>query len=229
MPSKPRSSHRRSRASDAYGARRINQRQRDALPTPLDNTLLEIEKVRAVASYAALYGISDLIPNRAPNSPGRPAHHPAWVSVIHKVLHGAFGSANMASRIMASPEYWQIIRDHAAKHGKTARAKPPRRHHHVYAMERLDAHIDNLHRGLLDTAAALARELGCLSPHAPVSRTNPTRGQFIVGDGTVVAAPERKSTIEKKAANGKSTVNAHLEVQNGDDATEFRYGTNSTS
>lgn len=225
MPSKPRSSHRRSRAGDAYGARRINQRQRDALPTPLDNTLLEIEKVRAVASYAALYGISDLIPDRAPNSPGRPAHYPAWVSVIHKVLHGAFGSANMASRIMASPEYWQIIRDQAAKHGKNARVKPPRRHHHVYALERLDAHIDNLHRGLLDTAAELARELGCLSPNAPVSRTNPTRGQFIVGDGTVVAAPERKSTIEKKAASGKSTVNAHLEVQNGDDAPEFRYGT----
>lgn len=225
MPTQHRSSPRRPRAADAYGARRLNQQDRQALPTPLDHTLLEIDKVRAVASYAALYAISDLIPDRLPNSPGRPAHYPAWVSVIHKVLHGTFGSANHASRIMANPEYWDIICRHAAAHGKTARTTPPRRHHHTYAQDRLDTHVDALHRGLLDTAATLARRLGCLNPDSPVSRTNPTRGQFIVGDGTVVAAPERKSTIEKKAANGKSTVNAHLEVQNGDDAPEFRYGT----
>src|SRR5690625_4916203 len=100
MSSKHRSSQQRPRADDAYGARRVDQRKREALDTPFDGTLLEIEKVRAVASYSALYAISDLIPDRAPNSPGRPAHYPAWVMVIHKVLHGAFGSASHASRIM---------------------------------------------------------------------------------------------------------------------------------
>ncbi|GAA2420854.1 hypothetical protein GCM10009856_33470 [Mycolicibacterium llatzerense] len=218
-------SSRRRSSANAYGAHRINQRQRDALPTPMDNTLLEFEKVRAVASYSALYGISDLIPDRAPNSPGRPAHYPPWVSVIHKVLHGVFGSANMASRIMANPEYWQMIRDHAARHGKTARAKPPRRHHHTYALERLDTYIDRLHQGLLNTAAALARQLGCLNPETPVRRADPVRAQFVVGDGTVVAAPWRQSTIEKKTAKGKSTVHAHLEFQNGDGAPEARHGT----
>ncbi|MED5813610.1 hypothetical protein VST63_14710 [Mycolicibacterium sp. 050232] len=226
MPSEQRSSPRRPSAERAHGAGRINQRTVHSRPTPGDeNTPLEIDKVRAVASYSAVYAISELIPDRPPNTPGRPAHYPAWVSVIHKVLHGAFGSANHASRIMANPEYWDIICRHAAIHGKTARPTPPRRHHHTYAQDRLDAHVDDLHRGLLDTAATLARQLGCLNPDAPVSRTNPTRGQFVVGDGTVVAAPERKSTIEKKAADGKSTVNAHLEVQNGDDKPEFRYGT----
>ncbi|RIT40449.1 hypothetical protein [Mycobacteroides abscessus] len=224
MESEHRSSRRRSRAN-AFGARRINQHDNQTKPTPGDdNTLLEIEKVRAVASYAALYALSDLIPDRPPNTPGRPAHYPAWVSVIHKVLHGAFGSANHASRIMANSDYWRILRSQAAKHGKTARAKPPRRHHHVYAQGRVDAHIDALHQGLLDTAAALARQLDCLSPHTPVSRTAPERGQFITCDGTVVASPERKSTIEKKAADGKATVSAHLEVQNGDGSKEFRYG-----
>jgi len=213
-------------AANAFGAARIKQRAVQALTAPGDNnTLLELEKVRAVASYPALYAISDLIPDRAPNAPGRPAHYPAWVSVIHKVLHGAFGSANHASRIMANPEYWQIICHHAAANGKTARIQPPQRHHHCYAQDKIDEYIDALHQGLLDTAATLARELECLNPDAPVSRTNPARGQFVVGDGTVVAAPERKSTIEKKVATGKTTVNAHLEVQNGDGAPEFRYGT----
>ncbi|MDB2197602.1 hypothetical protein [Mycobacteroides abscessus] len=184
-----------------------------------------MDKVDAVASYSALYAISDLIPDRPLGSPGRPAHYPAWVSVIHKVLHGAFGSANYASRIMANPKYWNTIRDQAARHGRTARAKPPRRHHHVYAQLRLDAHIDALHQGLLDTAAALARQLDCLNPNNPVSRTNPVRGQFITCDGTVVASPERQSTIEKKKADGKPIANAHLEVQNGDGSKEFRYGT----
>lgn len=50
---------------------------------------------------------------------------------------------------------------------------PNHRRHHVYALERLDVHINDLHRGLLDTAAALARQLGCLNPDAPVSRTGP--------------------------------------------------------
>ncbi len=224
MASQHRFSRRRSRV-EAYGARRINQRDIHARATPGDdNTLLEIEKVRAIASYSALYAISDLIPDRATNSPGRPAHYPAWVTVIHKVLQGAFGSANHASRIMANPEYWHTICRHAVRHGKTARAKPPRRHHHVYAQPRLDAHIDALHQGLLDTAAALARQLDCLNPDRPVSRTDPARGQFITCDGTVVASPERQSTIEKKKADGKPIANAHLEVQNGDSSTEYRYG-----
>jgi len=224
MASQHRSPRRGSRA-DAYGAHRINQREVHARPTPGDdNTLLEIETVHAVASYSALYAISDLIPDRPPGSPGRPAHYPAWVAVIHKVLHGAFGSANHASRIMANPKYWHTICDQAVRHGKSARTKPPRRHHHVYAQPRLDTHIDALHQGLLDTAATLARELNCLNPDRPVSRTNPERGQFITCDGTVVAAPERQSTVEKKKADGKPAANAHLEVQNGDGSTEYRYG-----
>lgn len=216
----------RRRRADAHGAHRINQHSVHSRPTPGDdNTLLEIDKVRAVAAYSALYAISDLIPDRLANTPGRPAHYPGWVSVIHKVLHGAFGSANYAARIMANPQYWQIICEHAAACGKAARATPPRRHHHTYAQHRLETHVDDLHRGLLDTAATLARQLDCLNPNIRASRTDPARGQFIVGDGTVVAAPERKSTIERKTAAGGRRVNAHLEVQNGDGAPEFRYGT----
>lgn len=212
-------------ADNAFGAHRVNQHALHTRPAPGDdNTLLEIDKVRAVASYPALYAIADLLPDRAPNTPGRPAHYPGWVSIVHKVLHGAFGSASHAARIMANPQYWQIICDHAAACGKTARNTPPKRHHHTYAQHSLDAHVDDLHQGLLDTAVTLARQLDCLDPNTPVSRTDPARGQFVVGDGTVVAAPERKSTIERKTADGTSRVNAHLEVQNGDGAPEFRYG-----
>lgn len=218
-------SRRHHSAASAFGAARIKQRAVQALTTPGDNnTLLELEKVRAVASYPALYAISDMVPDRPEGSPGRPAHYPAWVSVIHKVLHGAFGSANHASRIMANPEYWQIIRQQAAANGKAARPQPPQRHHHCYAQERIDDHIDTLHQGLLDTAAALARQLDCLDPDTPVSRTSPARGQFVVGDGTVVAAPQRKSTVDRRAANGGPTINAYTEVQNGDGAPEYRYG-----
>jgi hypothetical protein len=223
MASQHRSSRRRS-AAKAYGARRINQRKREALPTKFDHTLLEIEIVRAVASYTDLYAIADLIPDRAPNSPGRPAHYPAWVSVIHKVLHGVFGSANKASRIMAYPDYWDLIREYAAKSGKSARVMPPRRHHHVYALERLDAYTEQLREGLRDTGVKLALQIGCLRPDKPVSRTDPDRGQAITIDGTVAGSPWHLATIEKKRAAGKPAVNAHLEVQNGDDGKTFGLG-----
>lgn len=226
MTAQPSTSPWHDRADEAFGAGRITQHALQALPTPGDNnTLLELEKVRAVASYPALYVIADLIPDRPAGSPGRPAHYPAWVSVIHKVLHGAFGSANHASRIMANPEYWQIIRRQAGASGKTAREQPPQRHHHCYAQDKIDGHIDALHQGLLDTAANLARQLHCLHPDTPVSRANPARGQFVVGDGTVVAAPHRKKTVERRTAEGRTAVNAHTEVQNGDDKPEYRFGT----
>jgi len=217
-------SSRRTRAN-AYGAHRINQQQREAIPTPFDHTLLEIERVHAIASYPALYKIADLIPDRPTNSPGRPAHYPAWVSVIHRALQGVFGSANMASRVMGNSEYWQLFCDHAAKFGKTARAKPPRRHHHVYAQERLDAHVDAMHQGMIDAAATLARELGCLRPDKRVSRTKPGRGQFVTCDGTVLAGPERPSTAEKKKAEGRATVYSEFEVERGEDSKAWSYGT----
>ncbi len=223
MSARLRSPRRRLRAN-AYGAHRINQRAREALPTPFDNTPLEIDKVRAVAEYTALYAIADLIPDRASNSPGRPAHYPVWVTVVHKALHGVFGSANMASRIMANLEYWELICKEAARHGKTARAKPPRRHHHVYAQPRLDTHIDKLGDGLRDWAAVLALKVGCLNPDKPVSRTNPSRGQFVAADGTVLASPERQSTTEKKKANGRKTVHAELEVERGEGSKLWAYG-----
>ncbi|MDO3299245.1 hypothetical protein P5V47_11145 [Mycobacteroides abscessus subsp. massiliense] len=215
----------RRRRRTVYGAGRIDQQQRQQLETPGDHTLLEIEKVHAIASDPAQYAIADRIPDREPGTPGRPPLYPNWVHVVHTSLHGAFGSANAASRIMNYPDYWAIICGHAADHGKTARSTPPKRHHHTYAQPKLDRHIEQLQDGLRQTGADLARRLGCLNPDKPVSRTNPARGQFVVGDGTVVPPPYRKKTVERLTAAGRCRIVAHNEVQNGDGAPEFRYGT----
>lgn len=114
--------HRRRRT--IYGADRIDQWRRQQLHTPDDHTLVEIEKVRAIASDPAQYAIADRIPDREPGTPGRPPMYPNWVHIVHTSLHGAFGSANAASRIMNNPDYWDIIRGHAADHDHTARATP---------------------------------------------------------------------------------------------------------
>ena len=58
-----------------------------------------------------------------------------------------------------------------------------------------------------------------------MSHTHPVRGQYIVGDGTVVAAPVRKATAGRWAEQSGRHVNAGIEVQNGDTEAEFRYGT----
>ncbi|BAP95717.1 hypothetical protein [Mycobacteroides abscessus] len=214
----------RRRPRATYGAGRIDQWRRHQLHTPGDHTLVEIEKVRAIASDPAQYTIADRIPEREPGTPGRPSMYPNWVHVLHTSLHGAFGSANAASRIMNAPDYWDIICEHAADHGKTARTEPPKRHHHTYAQPKLDRHIEQLRDGLRQTGAQLARRLGCLNPGTRVSRTDPTRGQFVVGDGTVVPPPYRKKTVERLTAEGRCRIVAHNEVQNGDGAPEFRYG-----
>ncbi|SKF59981.1 Uncharacterised protein [Mycobacteroides abscessus subsp. abscessus] len=215
-------SHHRRRT--IYGADRIDQWRRQQLHTPGDHTLVEIDKVRAIASDPAQYAIADRIPDREPGTPGRPPMYPNWVHIVHTSLHGAFGSANAASRIMNNPDYWDIIRGHAADHAHTARATPPKRHHHTYAQPKLDRHIEQLQDGLHQTGAELARRLGCLNPNKRVSRTEPTRGQFVVGDGTVVPPPYRKKTVERLTAAGRCRIVAHSEVQNGDGAPEFRYG-----
>ncbi len=54
---------------------------------------------------------------------------------------------------------------------------------------------------------------------------NPARGQYVVGDGTVVAAPVRKATADRWAEQGGRHVHAGIEAQNGKTDTEFRYGT----
>ncbi|MFV8308060.1 hypothetical protein [Mycobacteroides chelonae] len=212
------------RRRTTYGAGRIDQWRRRQLDTPDDHTLVEIEKVHAIASDPAQYTIADRIPDREPGTPGRPPMYPNWVHVLHTSLHGAFGSANAASRIMNNPDYWGIICEHATGHGKTTRPEPPRRHHHTYAQPKLDRHIEQLQDGLRQTGAELARRLGCLNPAKRVSRTDPARGQFVVGDGTVVPPPYRKKTVERLTAAGRCHIVAHNEVQNGDGTPEFRYG-----
>ncbi|MGH3524400.1 MAG: hypothetical protein ACRDU4_16635 [Mycobacterium sp.] len=117
------------------------------------------------------------------------------------------------------------IRHAAAHHAPKARRCPPQRWHHNYAQHLLDEHADQLLDAFRPLACQLARELGCLNPAAPVSHTQPVRGQFVVGDGTVVAAPVRKATAERWAEQGGRQVNADIEVQNGESDSEFRWGT----
>ena len=127
---------------------------------------------------------------------------------------------------MAHPTYWRSIRRHAAAHGaQKARRHPPQRWHHNYAQHLLDEHARELLDAFRPLARRLARELGCLDQHAPISHTDPARGQFVVGDGTVVAAPVCKATADRWAEEGRRHVHAGIEIQNGEHDSEFRWGT----
>lgn len=212
--------------ADAYGVDRIEQRELRRLDDPDDLTLLEIDTIDAVASSELIYQLSSTLPVHEPGSPGRLPHYPPWVHVLHKALAGVLGSHSKAARAMAHPAYWRSIRHHAAKHqAPTARRQPPQRWHHNYAQHLLDDQAPKLLDAFRPLARRLARELGCLDPHAPLSHTDPARGQFVVGDGTVVAAPVRKATADRWAENGGRRVHAGIEVQNGENGSEFRWGT----
>jgi hypothetical protein len=211
---------------DAYGAERIEQRALYKATTAMDCTLLEIDTIEAVASNEVIYQLAAGLPVHEPGTPGRRPHYPPWVHVLHKALTGVLGSHSKAARAMAHPAYWRTIRHHAAQHqAPKPPRRPPQRWHHNYAQRQLDEHAEALLQSFRPLARRLARELGCLDPHTPVSHTHPARGQYIVGDGTVVAAPVRKATAERWAEQGKRHVHAGIEAQNGENDTEFRYGT----
>jgi hypothetical protein len=211
--------------ADAYGAERIEQRQLHRIDTPMDLTLLEIDTIDAVASSELIYRLAETLPVHEPGTPGRLPHYPPWVHLLHKALAGVLGSHSKAARAMAHPAYWRSIRQHAAKHGApTAQRRPPQRWHHNYAQHLLDEHADQLLDAFRPLARQLARELGCLNPAAPVSHTQPVLGQYVVGDGTVVAAPVRKATADRWAEQGGRYIHAGIEAQNGENDTEFRYG-----
>jgi hypothetical protein len=215
--------------ADAYGAERIEQRQLHRIDTPMDLTLLEIDTFDAVASNELIYRLAAILPVHEPGTPGRLPHYPPWVHVLHKALTGVLGSHSKAARAMAHPAYWRSIRQHAAAHhAPKPRRCPPQRWHHNYAQHLLDEHATELLDAFRPLARRLAIELGCLDPAAAVSHTDPARGQYVVGDGTVVAAPVRKATADRWAEQGGRRVNAGIEVQNGENDSEFRYGTKFT-
>ncbi|MGH3609923.1 MAG: hypothetical protein ACRDRD_17825, partial [Pseudonocardiaceae bacterium] len=188
---------------DAYGADRIQQHQLHNISAPMDLTLLEIDTIDAVASSEFIYRLAATLPVHEPGTPGRLPHYPPWVYVLHKALAGVLGSHSKAARAMAHPAYWRSIRHHAAAHqAPKAQRRPPQRWHHNYAQRLLDQHADQLLNAFRPLARQLAHELGCLNPAAPVSHTDPARSQYVVGDGTVVAAPVRKATADRWAEQG---------------------------
>jgi hypothetical protein len=218
--------HRSGKHKDAYGAERIEQRHLNPRDDPDRLTLLEIDTVEAIAAHEVIYQLAAVLPVHEPGTPGRRPHYPPWVHVLHKALAGVPGSHSKAARAMAHPAYWRTIRHHAADYNapKPPR-RPPQRWHHNYAQRLLDEHADKLLEAFRPLARRLARELGCLDPAAPVSHTSPARGQYLAGDGTVVAAPVRKATADRWTEQGGRHVHAGIEAQNGDHDTEFRYGT----
>lgn len=217
--------NRAANSTDAYGAQRIEQRDLHKRDCPQEFTLLEIDTIDAVASSDLIYRLADTLPIHEPGTPGRRPDYPAWVHLLHKALAGVLGSHSKATRAMAHPAYWRSIRHHAAAHhAPQAQRHPPQRWHHNYAQRLLDEHADQLLDAFRPLARQLARELGCLNPTAPISHTHPARGQYVVGDGTVVAAPVRKATADRWAEHGGRRVHAGIEAQNGDNDTEFRYG-----
>lgn len=216
--------HKTSPANRVDGAGRVDQRDLRARCTIVDRTLQEIDIVAALADAPVAYAIADRLPG--PLQTGRPRHYPGWVSVLHLMLAGVLGSNSAASRVMSNPRYWRLIRRSASGNGADhARRRPPMSWHHDYAKRDLDRHISDLRSGMCADARRLARELGCLDPKALFSCSDPVRGQFLNGDGTVVKSPVRQSTVDKWRENGGRRVHAHTEFQNGEQGKETAYGT----
>lgn len=81
-------------------------------------------------------------------------------------------------------------------------------HCNTYAQTKLYQQIELLRDGLRQTGVELARRLGCLNPCKRVSRADPDRGQFVVGDGTVVATSV--SQEDRRAAHRRRALSRHI-------------------
>lgn len=174
-------------------------------------------KVRAIASDPAQYAVAERIPGREPGTQAA-AMYPNWVHIVHTSLHGAFGSANAANRIMNKPDYWDIIRRHAADHGQTARATTPKRHI-TPTPSPSSIGISSSYKTAYARPAPNCPPIGLPEPQQSGYRApDPARGQFMVGDGTVV--PPHVPQEDRRTAHRRSV--AHNEVQNGDGAPKFR-------
>ncbi|MCE4945187.1 hypothetical protein LVX13_19005 [Streptomyces albulus] len=73
-------------------------------------TVLDVDRVTALAANLDVYRMADALPAQREGSPGRPAEFPDYVWVLFAGLLGIFGSARKAAAAMASPLYWSLMR-----------------------------------------------------------------------------------------------------------------------
>ncbi|RLU94587.1 hypothetical protein CTZ27_17870 [Streptomyces griseocarneus] len=172
-------------------------------------TVLETTRVRALASSPDVYELARTLPSRPEGGPGRPNQFPDFVWVLFAGMTGIFGSARKTAAAMTDPVYWHLIREGVARclGPAEALALPPRgpsRNQWNYHSRRLHTQLPRMQETFRDLAAAQALAAGYAHDdgHHPIAL--PPRERFVVGDGTVVASPLRKTATRKAKKKRKA-------------------------
>ncbi|SIE58994.1 Uncharacterised protein [Mycobacteroides abscessus subsp. abscessus] len=183
----------------------------------------------ALLGFDDLYRIAASVPRRQPGTVGRPRAYPAEVALLYCAMAPEYGSHLRAAAEFRNPRIWEHIRARMlSMAGIDLPTRPPSRNQLNYGRKELIRQEPGLADTFRFCAIAQAQRMGLLNPNIPISLTSPARGQFITGDGKVIASPVLRVTATKWTNNAASTftmVPWKDHKQGGDEGGQWVYGT----
>src|SRR6266700_1902692 len=74
-------------------------------------SVIDLDRVMAVASDPDIYALSAELPERAAATPGRPGEFPLYIYLLFNALTAVFHSARATAANLANPLMWSLIRE----------------------------------------------------------------------------------------------------------------------
>jgi len=203
-----------------------------------DLGLSDLDVVKAVFAWPALYRLADAIPTPERSRGGAPRQYPNYMVLAFAMLAAHYGSARRAATELNHPTTWALVLttvleacpDEALRHlPQTA----PSRTWYVKRRDGLvfDANstLENLLDEFRDDAIRLHRQLRAGNGQKRGSLTHPATGDLIEADGKVLAAPYKaaRGTTRRVTVTDPATGESRIEnrqVRSDPDARTHRTG-----
>ncbi len=191
-------------------------------------SVIDLDRVMAVASDPDIYALSAELPERAAATPGRPGEFPLYIYLLFNALTAVFHSARATAANLANPLMWSLIREGITQGLGQAAAdalpeRGPTRNQWLYNRKKLLDHLPELLDGFRQQALGRALSQGLLDPAAPRSWSDPDQTQLVVGDGTIPKSPvkaQSATSIDKRTGevrHHRIDPGAGLHAEGGDE------------
>jgi hypothetical protein len=169
-------------------------------------SVIDLEKVLAVASDPHIYALAAQLHQPQPGAPGRPGEFPPYVYLLFNALTAVFRSARATAANLAHPTMWSLVREGVATCLGQAAAdalpkRGPTRNQWLHNRKKLLEQLPQLLDTFREEALAEALSQGLLDPAAPRNWSNPDQTQLVVGDGTIPKSPvtaQAATSIDKR-------------------------------